>query len=51
MTTIKYPICKKHGVKERLIGAEFGRFIYRCEKCLEEALKAIWKEGDSSESV
>jgi len=51
MSTIKYPICKIHGVKERLIGAEFGRFIYRCEKCFEEAIKAIWKEEGSNESV
>jgi predicted nucleic acid-binding Zn ribbon protein len=40
----KPPRCPVCGDKERLIGAEFGAFIFRCERCFQRDMKALREE-------
>lgn len=37
-------VCKKHKIPKKLIGSQFGSFIYRCEKCFKETIKYLNKE-------
>jgi hypothetical protein len=34
---MRYPTCKIHKEKERLIGASLGKYTFRCESCFREA--------------
>lgn len=44
------PICTEHGTEMRLIGAEFGNFIWGCKKCLERDLAAIFGRNGEYDS-
>lgn len=39
------PKCSRCGKKERVIGVEFGKYIFRCEDCTRESIRKLWEEG------